>query len=201
MQLVINVKLHRTDNKTAANIGFMKTMLQLTKCFLTFVMCLISYLTFAQCEGLKGNKAGMKNWRSMYFTYFSLDSTTTQVIKADSILIFYFSNSENETNYGMPCCYYLAEQYAQSELKINLKILYKILEKDDSLNFYKAQKAWQLYYKTESEFIRAAFVGYANFSKYGQGREVMIDNASRMYQMIKDRILIVKSYIEMAKTQ
>lgn len=101
----------------------------------------------------------------------------------------------------MPCCYFLAKEYAQLELKRNLKILYKKLEKEDLLSFYKAQKAWQLYYKAEWEFIRGAFVGYTNFSKYGQGREVMIDDASRIYQMIKDRILTVKEYIEMTTTE
>lgn len=178
----------------------MKIIFQILTYFLTTVLILISFQSFAQCV-LKGNKEVQKSWRAEYFDYFSLDSTTTQVIQADSVLIFYFSNPENETNYGMPCCYYLAEEYAQLELKRNLKMLYKKLEKEDSLTFYKAQKAWQLYYKAESEFIRGAFVGYANFSKYGQGREVMIEDASRIYQMIKDRILIVKDYIEMVTTE
>ena len=176
-------------------------MLRFMQYFLTAVLFLTSLQTFAQCEGLKGDKEVMKNWRSAYFNYFSLDSTTSKVIKADSVLIFYLSNSENQTNYGMPCCYYLAENYAQIELRRNLKILYKKLEKEDSLSFYKAQKAWQLYYKSESDFINGAFVGYANFSKYGQGREVMIDDASRTYQMIKDRILTIKDYIEMTTTE
>ena len=178
----------------------MKIILQTIKYFLTTVLTLISFQSFTQCV-LKGNKEAQKNWKAEYFDYFSLDSTTTQIIQADSVLIFYFSNPENETNYGMPCCYYLAEEYAQLELKRNLKILYKKLEKEDSLTFYKAQKAWQLYYRSESGFIQGAFVGYANFSKYGQGREVMIENASRIYQMIKDRILTVKYYIEMASTE
>jgi len=178
----------------------MKIILQTLKYLLTTVLILISFQNSAQCV-LKGNKEVQKNWRSAYFDYFSLDSTTTQTILADSVLIFYFSNPENETNYGMPCCYYLAEEYAQLELKRNLKILYKKLEKEDSLTFYKAQKAWQLYYDAESGFIQGAFVGYANFSKYGQGREVMIGNASRIYQMIKDRILTVKNYIEMTTTE
>src|SRR5258705_12388835 len=92
---------------------FMKNVFQTAKCFLTFGLVLTSFMTFAQCERLKGNKEGMKNWRSIYYNYFSLDSSTTQAIKADSVLIFYFSNSENETNFGMPCCYFLAEEYAQ----------------------------------------------------------------------------------------
>jgi hypothetical protein len=163
-------------------------------------LIIASFQGFAQCE-LKGNKEGMENWRGEYFNYFSLDSTISQVIKADSVLIFYFSNSENETNYGMPCCYYLAEEYAQLELKRNLKILYKNLDKEDSLTFSKAQIAWQQYYKAESGFMHSAFVGYANFSKYGQGREIMIDKASRIYQMVKDRILTVKYYIEMTTTE
>ena len=96
----------------------------------------------------------------------------------------------------MPCCYDLAEKFAKTELKRNLKILYKKLEKQDSINFCKAQKAWQAYYNNEWEFLRQAFIAYANFSKYGQGREVMIETESRKYQMIKDRILLIKSYIE-----
>ena len=178
----------------------MKIILQPLKYFLASILILASFQTFAQCV-LKGNKEVLKNWRSEYFNYFSLDSTTTQVIKADSVLIFYFSNPENETNYGMPCCYYLAEEYAQLELKRNLKILYKKLEKEDSVNFSKAQKAWQLFYKTESAFIHSAFMGYANFSKYGQGREIMIDDAARIYQMIKDRILTIKQYIEVTTVE
>ena len=178
----------------------MKLIHQTLKHFLPIPLILMSFQTFSQCV-LNGNKEVLKNWRYEYYNYFSLDSTTTQVIKADSVLIFYFSNSENETNYGMPCCYYLAEEYAQKELKRNLKILYKKLEKEDSLNFSKAQKAWQQYYKAESGFIHAAFMGYANFSKYGQGREIMIDDAARIYQMIKDRILTIKQYIEITTTE
>ena len=165
------------------------------KYFLASLLSLISFMTFAQCEGLKGDKDGMKHWERKYFDYFNIDSTT-QLIKADSVLIFYFSNDENSTNYAMPCCYHLAEKFAQTELKRNLEILYKKLEKQDSINFYKAQKAWQAYYNVEWEFLRQAFIAYANFSKYGQGREIMIETASRKYQMIKDRILLIKSYIE-----
>ncbi len=170
------------------------------KYFLTFVLTLTSVMAIAQCEGLKGDKVGMKQWKRKYFDYFSID-TTTQLIIADSVLIFYLSNEENETNYAMPCCYFLAEKYAETELKRNLNILYKKLEKQDSINFYKAQKAWQAYYNTEWEFLRQAFVAYANVSKYGQGREVMLETASRKYQMIKDRILMIKSYIETANNE
>ena len=96
----------------------MKNILQQFKYLLTSTLIFASFQGFSQCD-LKGNKEGMENWRTEYFNYFGLDSTTTQVIEADSVLIFYFSNSENETNYGMPCCYYLAEEYAQLELKKN----------------------------------------------------------------------------------
>ena len=88
-----------------------------------------------------------------------------------------------------------------ARIKKKLKKLYKTLEKEDSLTFSRAQNAWQQYYKAESEFMHSAFVGYANFSKYGQGREIMIDKASRIYQMMKDRILTVKYYIEITTTQ
>jgi hypothetical protein len=169
------------------------------KCSFTFTLTLASILTFAQCEGLKGNEEGMKLWKYKYYNYFSID-TTTALIKADSVLIYYLSNPDNETNYGMPCCYYLAEKYAQLELKRNLKILYKRLEKEDSINFSKAQQAWQIFYKAEWEFLCRAFIAYSNFSKYGLGRETMIYIASRKYQMIKDRILTIKSYIETATT-
>ena len=94
----------------------MKITLQPFKYFLVSILVLTSLHAFAQCT-LKGNKEVLKNWRAEYFNYFSLDSATAPVIKADSVLIFYFSNPENETNYGMPCCYYLAEKYAQVELK------------------------------------------------------------------------------------
>ena len=59
------------------------------KYFLTSLLSLISFMTFAQCEGLKGGKDGMKHWERKYFDYFNIDSTT-QLIKADSVLIFYF---------------------------------------------------------------------------------------------------------------
>ena len=158
---------------------------------------LLSFFAFAQCERLKGNQEVIADWKAEYFNYFSLDSSTNDVIKADSVLIYYLSNSDNETNYAMPCCYFLAEQFAQTELKENLTILYSKLEKEDSANLHVAQKEWQSFYDTEWTFIKTAFVGYANFSKYGQGREIMIDNASREYQMIKDRILTIKEYIQM----
>jgi hypothetical protein len=38
-------------------------------------------------------------------------------------------------------------------------------------------------------------MGYANFSKYGQGREIMIDRAARYYELIKERILAIEDYI------
>ncbi len=157
-------------------------------------------MTFAQCEDLKGNGEGMNKWKEKYLDYFNAESTT-QFIKADSVLIYYFSNQDNETNYGMPCCYYLADKYAQTELAYYLKILTAKLEKDDSVNFLKAQQTWQMYYESEWDFLRQAFIAYANLSKYGQGREIMIETQSRKYQMIKDRVLTVKSYIETATTE
>src|SRR5258705_3334954 len=111
------------------------TTFLIKKYFLVLVFITTGIMTLAQCEGLKGDKEGMNEWRKKYFEYFSTDSTTTRLIKADSVLIFYLSNGENETNYGMPCCYYLAEKYAQVELKRNLKLLYKKLEKQDSIKF------------------------------------------------------------------
>jgi hypothetical protein len=157
-------------------------------------------MTFAQCEDLKGNGEGMNKWKEKYLDYFNED-TTTQFIQADSVLIYYFSNQDNETNYGMPCCYYLADKYAQTELAEYLKILTAKLEKDDAINFSKAQQAWQSYYESEWDFLRQAFIAYANLSKYGQGREIMIETQSRKYQMVKGRILTVKSYIETATTE
>jgi hypothetical protein len=158
----------------------------------------ISVMTMAQCDGLKGNKAILNTWKSEYCNYFSVDSTTTQLISADSVLIYYLSDSSNDTNYGMPCCYYLAGKYAQIELRRNVKLLYKKLEKEDSISFSKAQGNWKTYYNAEVDFIKGAFIGYANFVKYGQGCEIMINDAARIYQMIKDRILTIKSYIELA---
>lgn len=103
---------------------------------------------FGQCESLTGNNAGMKNWKNKYREYWAVDSAL-QFITADSVLIFYITNEENETNYGLPCCYFFAEQYAQTELKNVLKLFYSKLEKEDSLYFSSAQLAWQHYYDAE----------------------------------------------------
>lgn len=165
--------------------------------FSTFILTFISLISNAQCEDITGNNEGMKNWKEKYFEYFQSDSSKP-LIKADSVLIYYFSNKENETNYGMPCSFYLGRIYAQKELKHYLNILYSKLEKQDSINFYTAQQAWQFYYNSELEFLSHAFIAYANRSKYGLGRETMIDNEARNYQIIKDRILTVESYIETA---
>lgn len=167
------------------------------KYHLLSVSFLISIVVAAQCD-LKGNKAILKTWKSGYYNYFNVDSTTTQLISADSVLIYYLSDSSNETNNAMACCYYLAEKYAEIELRKNIKLLYKKLEKEDSISFSKAQRNWKAYYDSEGDFIQGAFIAYANFVKYGQGREIMIDDAARIYQMIKDRILTIKNYIELA---
>ena len=93
----------------------------------------------------------------------------------------------------MPCTLLFSRELCSNRIKEkHSTILYKIIGERNSLSIYKAQKAWQLYYKSESDFINGALVGYVNFSKYGQCREVMIDDASRTYQMIKDRILTIK---------
>lgn len=150
---------------------------------------------FGQCENLTGNNSGMNNWKNKYREYWAIDSAF-QFITADSVLIFYITNEENETNYGFPCCYFLAEQFAQTELKKTLKMFYSKLEKEDSLNFYSAQLAWQHYYDTEWKFLKEAFVAYANFSKYGLGREIMIHTQVKRYDTIKERILTIRDYIE-----
>src|SRR4029079_2353230 len=98
----------------------------------------------------------------------------------------------------MTCCYYIAEKFAQIELRKNIKLLNKKLAKEDSISFSKAERNWKTYYDAEVDFIQGAFIAYANFVKYGQGREIMIDDAARIYQMIKDRILTIKAYIELA---
>ncbi|MBX3165700.1 MAG: hypothetical protein KF900_14585 [Bacteroidetes bacterium] len=170
------------------------------KYILTCFVCNISLMTYGQCEDLTGNPEEMKNWKSMYFEYFHLDSTSA-TIKADSVLIYYLSNSKNETNYGMPCCYFNAEKFANEELAERLKLLYSKLEKSDAENFKQSQSAWEKYYFLEWEFIRQAFVGYANVRKYGQGREIMIHNQARHYQMIKERIITINNYINIASTE
>lgn len=137
----------------------------------------------------------MKNWKNKYREYWAVDSAL-QFITADSVLIFYITNEENETNYGLPCCYFFAEQYAQTELKNVLKLFYSKLEKEDSLYFSSAQLAWQHYYDAEQEFLRKAFVAYANFSKYGLGREIMIHTQMKKYETIKGRILTIQDYTE-----
>lgn len=167
------------------------------KYLLAFVFFLNCRLTYSQCENLKGDSLGVKNWTTKYQDYFRCDSTTP-LIKADSVLIYYLYNAYNETNYGMPCCYYLAEKYAKLELAGKLKILYGKLEPEDSTNFSKAQNSWQVYYDNEWEFLRQSFIAYANLSKYGQGREIMIHTQSWKYQIIKDRILTIMLYIEIA---
>ena len=167
--------------------------------------CLISLLitlsiqSFGQCENMIGDSTIRGNWKKSYVEYFRVDSNS-QFIKADSVLISYFNNSDNETNYGMPCCYYLAEIFAQRELREKVKILNLYLEKEDLNNFTNTQKEWQKYYESEWEFLRNAFIAYSNLSKYGQGREIMIHNQSRRYNLIKDRILTIEDYIEIAKT-
>lgn len=167
------------------------------KYYMFFVSFFVSVITIAQCDGLKGNKAILKTWKAEYCNYFSTDSTNTQFISADSVLIYYLSDSNNGSNLAMPCCYNLATKYAKTELRKNIKLLYKELEKEDSVSFSKAQRHWETYFDAETAFINGAFIAYANFTKYGQGREIMIDDAARVYQMIKDRILTVKAYIEL----
>src|ERR1051325_7034763 len=98
---------------------------------LNIFLLLISSLSFGQCEDLKGSHDTTENWREEYIQYFNVDSTF-EFIEADSVLIYYFSNSENETNYGMPCCYLLATKFAEAELDKHLKILNRKLEKKDA---------------------------------------------------------------------
>jgi len=164
---------------------------------LFFISFLVSAIANAQCDGLKGNKTILKTWKAEYCDYFNADSTKTKFISADSVLIYYLSDSDNESNLTMPCCYYLATKYAKTELRKNVRFLYKKLEKEDSLSFSKAQRHWETYYDAETDFINGAFIAYANFTKYGLGRGIMIDDSARVYQMIKDRILTIKSYIEL----
>lgn len=98
----------------------------------------------------------------------------------------------------MPCCYVLAREYAENELNILIDSLYKNLGKVDDLNLKKSQASWQEFYDNEKEFVYHAFVGYANYSKYGQGREIMIHDAAKLYGLIKNRILDVMYYIEIS---
>jgi len=168
---------------------------------LFFIFYMVSVITNAQCDGLTGDKTILKTWKAEYCNYFSVDSAQTQFISADSVLIYYLSDSNNESNLAMPCCYYLATKYAKAELRKNIKLLYKKLEKQDSLSFSKAQRRWEMYYDAEIEFINGAFIAYANLTKYGLGREIMIDDAARVYKMIKDRILTIRSYIQLASQE
>ena len=85
------------------------------------------------------------------------------MISADSVLIYYLSDSNNETNDGMTCCYYIAEKFAQIELRKNIKLLNKKLAKEDSISFSKAERNWKTYYDAEVDFIQGAFIAYANF--------------------------------------
>jgi hypothetical protein len=105
------------------------------------------------------------------------------------VLISYFSHPENETNYGMPRCDYLATKYTEIELGNLIDTLYTNRGKVDSINFGKSQSPWREFYKNEREFIYPAFVGSANYSKYGHGREIMMHDTAELCDLIKNRIL------------
>ncbi len=174
--------------------------------FLLLTIGLWPQTAFGQCEGLKNwndsnliehLEFGPENWKEAYYSYFISDSSI-RLIKADSVLISYFSHPENVTNYGMPCCYFLATKYAEIELENLIDTLNKNLGKVDAVNFEKSQASWREFYKNEREFINHAFLGYANYSKYGHGREIMIHDAAKLYDFIKNRILDVMNYIELS---
>jgi hypothetical protein len=176
---------------------------------LVLIIELLPYSTFGQCDSLKNwsdinltehLKYGPEKWKKSYYDYFHSDSGD-RLITADSVLISYLRHPENQTNFGMPCSYFLATSYAENELNRLIEVLNKNLGEVDSMNFEKSQAAWLDFYQREREFIKHAFVGYANYSKYGHGREIMIDNAARIYDFIKNRILDVKYYIEVSDYQ
>lgn len=174
--------------------------------FLTLFLNFGINSVFGQCEGLKSwsdpqlvghLEFGSGRWQQAYSNYFRSDSCV-KLIAADSVLMSYLSHPENQTNYGMPCCYILATEFAEIELEAFIKSLYQNIGKIDSLNFKESQNAWNHFYQNEREFIYHAFVGYSNYSKYGRGREIMIDDAANIYELIKERIVNVKYYVEIS---
>ena len=150
----------------------------------------------AQCEELEGNGVDMILWKEKYSELVDFNSKD-QFISADSVLIYYLSNKSNQTNYGMSCSFYQAVKFAETELINTLDLLYSKLEEADAVNLKLAQSRWQIYYDSEAEFQKQAIVGYANSSKYNLGREASIDLQAMKYQIVKDRILQVKSYIDL----
>ena len=152
-----------------------------------------STILFAQCQP---SKEKIENWRKEYLDYFSINDTIGyKFIKADSVLLRYvYNDAENGTTMGISCSYDIATKFAESELKFASQRLAKKLNKKDAFNLRNAEKSWEAYYKSEWDFLRNAFYAYANAAKYDLGTSIMITGQAWKYQMVKDRIIQLKTY-------
>ena len=160
------------------------------KIYFPLLFSFIAYPLFAQ------SNISNESWKENYFNYFLVkDTSNFNFIQADSLLINLLSDTENETTEGMANSYDEASEYAETELKMMLIILFNNLEKEDSSKLYISQNNWRLFYKSESEYLENTFVAYSNFSKYELGREAYIYPHICRYDYIKERILKLREYV------
>lgn len=125
-------------------------------------------------------------------------------IKQISIDTFYFdklvkaclSTSDGQTTLGMIQCFDTATIYLDSILLNTYEILYNKLDKVDKKKLKKSQENWVKFKKAENEFLYSSYYTWANYSKYGHGREDAITQAAWKYDIVRERLINLLKYNE-----
>ncbi len=104
--------------------------------------------------------------------------------------------SDGQTTLGMIQCFDSAAVFLDSILSNTYDMLYTKLDSTDKKKLRESQENWQKFRISESEFLTSSFYTWANFSKYGHGREHSITQSAWKYDIVRERLINLIEYNE-----
>lgn len=114
----------------------------------------------------------------------------------DSYLTECLNSHDGYTTMGMADCFEQASVYLDTIMERTYKALYDKLDTVDRKLLSKSQDDWLLYRSAESAFLYSTFYTWVNYSKYGHGRESVIDQAAWKYDVVRERLMRLMQYNE-----
>jgi uncharacterized protein YecT (DUF1311 family) len=165
------------------------------------ISIIIIFLIFIySCQNKTKNDSNAKGVNSQLLSDSIIDINQTKI----QIDTFYFdkfvhsclSTSDGQTTLGMIQCLDSATVYLDSILHNSYDSLLVKLDITDQKKLKASQENWMKFRIAEFDFLYSSFYTWANFSKYGHGREDAILQAEWKYNIVRERLINLIKYNE-----
>ncbi|MES2702354.1 MAG: lysozyme inhibitor LprI family protein [Bacteroidota bacterium] len=127
------------------------------------------------------------------YSPFSINADTSLAHDIDSIL-YNCPDGLGRTTIGDITCYQETIVLVEKKIDLEYKVLYNRLDDIDKKLLKKTQDSWNAYFNAESFFLHSAFYTWANYQKYGHGREHAIAQAEWLFKLARQRLIAIRVF-------